>query len=196
MLIGLSVSLCIRDIAKGIVSEDEVDYIISGIHPTFELPMDATAQERLSHISKTIGNIAFKYEKTYWRHLPEARDIFFHMFNNGRILCPRERFGEAENIADGYWLVGGVKSRSPKPQVLPTVIELTQTLSACPSQWDGRTKDGEYVYIRYRWGYLSVDIAGKNIFDEQIGGPMDGVLGTSEMIGHLVFVVDFQLDFD
>jgi len=38
------------------------------------------------------------------------------------------------------------------------LIELTQTSSRCPAQWDGRREDGCPVYIRFRHGVLSVEI--------------------------------------
>jgi hypothetical protein len=38
------------------------------------------------------------------------------------------------------------------------IVELTQTCSAAPSQWDARLKDGRVVYIRYRHGELTVRI--------------------------------------
>ncbi len=36
------------------------------------------------------------------------------------------------------------------------VTTLTQTCPSCPAQWEGRTTDGAYVYVRYRWGHLQV----------------------------------------
>ena len=38
------------------------------------------------------------------------------------------------------------------------LVELTQTCSAAPSQWEGRLNDGRVVYIRYRHGKLTVRI--------------------------------------
>ena len=38
------------------------------------------------------------------------------------------------------------------------VTELRQTCNMCPSQWEGRTDDGQYIYVRYRHGYLSVSV--------------------------------------
>lgn len=32
------------------------------------------------------------------------------------------------------------------------LVRVVQTCSACPSQWDGWTATGDYVYMRYRWG--------------------------------------------
>ncbi len=42
------------------------------------------------------------------------------------------------------------------------LIELTQTSSRCPAQWDGRLEDGRPVYIRFRGGVLSVEIGQPN----------------------------------
>lgn len=53
--------------------------------------------------------------------------------------------------------------------------------SYCPTQWEGVTANGEEVYIRYRWGFLRVDINGKEVFGDQIGGEMDGVLSDEKM---------------
>ena len=38
------------------------------------------------------------------------------------------------------------------------VVELKQTCDWCPSQWEGYTEDKRPVYIRYRWGELSVNV--------------------------------------
>ncbi len=57
--------------------------------------------------------------------------------------------------------------------------------SACPAQWEGRTEDDRPVYVRYRWGYLSVRVGppggdlgtavgGITVYGEQIGGELDG----------------------
>jgi hypothetical protein len=40
----------------------------------------------------------------------------------------------------------------------PKIVQLIQTCSACPSQWEGKTADGQQVYIRYRWGHLSIGV--------------------------------------
>jgi len=44
------------------------------------------------------------------------------------------------------------------------VIKIDQTCGACPSQWEGKTVDGKEVYVRYRWGYLRVEIDEKHFF--------------------------------
>ena len=63
-----------------------------------------------------------------------------------------------------------------------------ETCSGCPHQfdvWDGNKK---VAYVRYRWGYLSVNPYVSNndidfnttIFDKQIGDGLDGVLPYNE----------------
>jgi hypothetical protein len=63
-----------------------------------------------------------------------------------------------------------------------TLKDLTQTCSACPSQWDGMTTDGRSVYIRYRFGYLSVDISDEEVYGDYYGDSMDGFMTTNEML--------------
>jgi hypothetical protein len=41
-----------------------------------------------------------------------------------------------------------------RPLILGRVV---QTCWACPSQWDAWTVDGQYLYLRYRWGVGTVD---------------------------------------
>ena len=73
------------------------------------------------------------------------------------------------------------------------VETITQTCGACPSQWEGKLKDGRMFYIRYRWGTLSFRIAGKPtdylsevfqtkpVFDESIGDSLDGFITLNEV---------------
>lgn len=44
------------------------------------------------------------------------------------------------------------------------VIFLEQTSEACPSQWEGKTEDGDFIYIRYRYGCGYIGL-GKSIND-------------------------------
>ena len=74
------------------------------------------------------------------------------------------------------------------------VKEIEQTLVACPSQWEGITDDDRPIYIRYRWGFLSVRIGppgdksefaavrGKEIFRKKLGGANDGILSHEELV--------------
>lgn len=68
------------------------------------------------------------------------------------------------------------------------VITIERTCEACPAQWEGSLEDKRMIYIRYRWGWLSVrvskeatdDIAdavrGKEIFGMYYGNDMDGTM--------------------
>jgi hypothetical protein len=80
------------------------------------------------------------------------------------------------------------------------VVSLTQTCTACPSQWEGRLSNGDYVYIRYRHGYLSLStgptpdeaVGGEDVFAEQIGGDFDGFMDLAEVATHAASVLDFS----
>lgn len=72
------------------------------------------------------------------------------------------------------------------------VAELTKTCTACPSQWEGTTKCGKRIYIRYRWDTLTLDIDRETIYSSaRTGNRLDGYLGDNEMRealkGFLVF---------
>lgn len=60
------------------------------------------------------------------------------------------------------------------------------TCSACPSQWDIHTTDGQYIYARYRWGWLTVTLDpwsenSKELYAEQMGDEYDGVMSTIQL---------------
>lgn len=57
------------------------------------------------------------------------------------------------------------------------VESVTWTCGACPSQWEGRLDDGRRIYVRYRWGRLSVRVS-----DAPTDDTMDAVGGT-EVVG-------------
>ena len=67
------------------------------------------------------------------------------------------------------------------------INNLKQTTIACPAQWEFYTFDNRPVYVRYRWGALSIYIGspdgsmyetydGKIIFYEEIGNNADGFI--------------------
>jgi len=71
------------------------------------------------------------------------------------------------------------------------VDHVIQTCGACPSQWEGKTDRGHNVYVRYRWGYLSVRVSiypkgnavfGVEVYGEKLGDDYDGSIdwGTVE----------------
>jgi hypothetical protein len=61
------------------------------------------------------------------------------------------------------------------------IVRLEQTCTACPSQWEGATAHGQAVYVRYRWGYLSVRIDGNEVYGAQVGDGYDGTMTTEEL---------------
>lgn len=82
-----------------------------------------------------------------------------------------------------------------------TVKRIEQTCTACPSQWEGVTDDDRAIYIRYRWGWLSVDVAptieeavvGSEVFAAQVGDGLDGVMGFQVLKEHTAHVLDWRL---
>ena len=62
------------------------------------------------------------------------------------------------------------------------INRLEMTCGACPSQWDAYTNSGDYIYIRYRFGSLTVSYNNKQIFQKNIGDSLDGCMSTSEML--------------
>ena len=62
------------------------------------------------------------------------------------------------------------------------VKEYEQTCCACPSQWDIYTDDGHYIYVRYRWGYLSLTLDDQEqIFGMQVRDGLNGYMDTDEL---------------
>ncbi len=59
---------------------------------------------------------------------------------------------------------------------------LDQTYEGCPSQWEGTMENGDSIYIRYRWGGLSVDINGENIFNKSVGDTLDGFIELDKVL--------------
>lgn len=70
-------------------------------------------------------------------------------------------------------------------QKMPMLKDLRQTCEACPSQWEGHTADGRFIYIRYRWGHLTVDLddyRGGCIFEWSSDDLWDGYMDTEAML--------------
>lgn len=81
------------------------------------------------------------------------------------------------------------------------IVELNRDCLACPSAWIAKTDTGSVLYIRYRWGTLTVreskDIdslftEGSIIFDRTVGDFYDGFMGYQEMLE----TTGFKLSFD
>jgi hypothetical protein len=72
------------------------------------------------------------------------------------------------------------------------VSKLTQTCKGNLSQWEGLTDDGQFIYVRYRWGCLSIG-SGKtmdeavenanNLFGEITGSQARRQLGIRQVAG-------------
>ena len=83
------------------------------------------------------------------------------------------------------------------------VIKISCTCCACPSQWEGRTADCRAVYVRYRWGHLSVRVSrekdlrpnaavmGESVFEMDPGGRYDGSLEYHELVDLTAGVIDW-----
>jgi hypothetical protein len=57
------------------------------------------------------------------------------------------------------------------------ISRVIQTCFACPSQWDAWTSEGDYLYLRYRWGVGTVDDEGGNELARfSTGDPYGGVI--------------------
>ena len=70
------------------------------------------------------------------------------------------------------------------------VKKYEKTCNACPAQWDIYLEDGRYIYVRYRWGTLSLTLSdspenvfdnGEVIFCESLEGPFDGYMSDEEL---------------
>lgn len=89
---------------------------------------------------------------------------------------------------------------------LPTVTRvihvlgetLVMTSGARPSQWEGRTPEGYYVYICYRHGWLVVGVGWtrddatspeNQKYAAHIGGPFEGTMFRGDMYRNLLGVV-------
>jgi hypothetical protein len=74
------------------------------------------------------------------------------------------------------------------------VVKITNTCEGCPSQWEGTLSDGRMIYVRYRWGFLSVRVSdqptqhvsdavgGNVIFEEPYGDDLSGVMSFTELV--------------
>lgn len=78
-----------------------------------------------------------------------------------------------------------------------TIGRAVQTCPACPSQWDAWTTDGEYVYLRYRFGRGTIQAGppGGRLLAEFGEPSMDGSIDLSEFADRagLVLADDVQV---
>jgi len=72
------------------------------------------------------------------------------------------------------------------------VEQIENTCFACPSQWAGVGKNGEDIYIRYRWGMLKLYVNDKIITQKMLGDGYDGCLDYSSMQENLKRFLNFD----
>jgi hypothetical protein len=61
------------------------------------------------------------------------------------------------------------------------ITQIKQTCYACPSQWSGKSACGQDIYIRFRYGYLQLDVNDETVYGEQMSDEMDGCLNFIDM---------------
>jgi hypothetical protein len=66
-----------------------------------------------------------------------------------------------------------------------TVTSIKQTCYACPSQWEGKTDEGDEVYIRFRHGGLRLDINGETEYSEDLSDGLDGFISLEAAVRHM-----------
>ncbi|WP_223559596.1 hypothetical protein [Chryseobacterium lathyri] len=64
------------------------------------------------------------------------------------------------------------------------IVLQKETCGGCPMIWEG-TIDNKPMYIRYRWGVLSLNINDVAVRHERIGDHLDGVLPVQDAIESL-----------
>ncbi len=93
-MIGMSLSLCIRDIYNGKVDVDDVDLIFASTRCSCESEWESVCSQ---------------YCRTYWRgHEKEAREIFQKINGLGKIYQSRliDNRPWVPSIAKGCWTTG------------------------------------------------------------------------------------------
>lgn len=85
------------------------------------------------------------------------------------------------------------------------VQEIIKTCDSCPAQWEGKTTDGKMIYVRYRWGLLTIEVSlkpsddifdaldGAEVFNQQIGAGLDGHLTYQELKSSTIGTVEFPM---
>lgn len=90
--IGLSVSSCCRDLARGKLRTDQVECIIAGGNFDIENPDD-------------IDEVCRVYNRITWRNDPVAESIFRELLEQGKIYVPRAHGYDPPNVSHGFWIV-------------------------------------------------------------------------------------------
>ena len=72
------------------------------------------------------------------------------------------------------------------------VTKIVETCGGCPSQWSGRTATGQYLYIRYRYGELRIELDGDVILQQSVGDDLDGGMDFADLVQHTGNILDFS----
>ena len=83
------------------------------------------------------------------------------------------------------------------------VISLQSTCYASPSQWEGHLDSGKMIYMRYRWGHLTITvskspttnvmdaISGIEVFSKQLGDNFDGYITIETVKEHTKNLIEY-----
>lgn len=73
------------------------------------------------------------------------------------------------------------------------LARVVRTCTACPSQWDAWTVDGQYLYLRYRWGVGTVDAYDDSDSDTwtRIPDGADGSFDVGDPLGGSMYLPEF-----
>lgn len=72
------------------------------------------------------------------------------------------------------------------------ITKLKRTCGGCPAQWEGEDSEEKPIYIRFRWGYLSIRqgekgedimsaVKGQEIFGKKLSDSLDGCLSFEDL---------------
>ena len=83
------------------------------------------------------------------------------------------------------------------------VTDIEMTCGACPSQWEGHTDDDRQIYVRYRWGNLTIEVSepgdteknaavfGELVFEAQCGDGLSGIMSYNKLKELTKDVIEF-----
>ncbi|AGY46548.1 hypothetical protein BigBertha_40 [Bacillus phage BigBertha] len=60
--------------------------------------------------------------------------------------------------------------------------KISQTCFACPTQFEGKTDNGDYLYCRYRYGWMSIELNGKELMDVKYGDEWAGCCSWEDFV--------------
>jgi hypothetical protein len=78
-----------------------------------------------------------------------------------------------------------------------SVTKLIKTCDACPAQWEGETEEGKYVYIRFRFGQLRIEVDKEVVYQQKVGGMYDGDMNFKQLrdlVSNILFFKVTQVD--